>query len=513
MFTPPLNVVVNHRRITRRTMLQGAAAFYASALFSGCSASLASGFATTTTATLPQAAVDPQPTPAGPFVQASLSVSDNSTGVIGPGFAGLSYEKSSLSEPLFIPANANLIALFKLLGPSVLRIGGNSVDQTVWTPNGPGQTASQVAPSDVAALAAFVKAAGWQCIYGINLGGAAAGATTPALAAAEVAFAAQQFGSSLLGIEIGNECDDYGASYFSDGWSLAQFESLWSQFRTAILAQTPGVPFAGPASAGGEATWTVPFGQSVTRNGVAMLTQHYYRGNGQSASATAANLVTPDTNLPKYLATLSAGAQSIGIPYRMAECNSYFNGGTPGVSNSYASALWVIDFLFACAQGGAAGVNLHGGGDWTGYTPIADSSGTVIEARPEFYGMLLFALTGQGTMYQTALSAGPLNVSAYAVKTAGGLNLLVVNKDASNTLELTAQLPFATTTATIATMTQASTPGAAPSLSATSGITIQGSGVSPSGAFTPSAPNNLPASGSQVSCYVPALTAVLIQLS
>jgi hypothetical protein len=72
--------------------------------------------------------------------------------------------------------------MFKLLGPSVLRIGGNSVDKNIWSPNGPGQTAGQIAPSDVASLAAFVKAAGWQCLYGINLGGAATGATTPALA-------------------------------------------------------------------------------------------------------------------------------------------------------------------------------------------------------------------------------------------------------------------------------------------------------------------------------------------
>jgi hypothetical protein len=512
MFTPPLNFVVSHRQLSRRRMLQGAAAFSASALFSGCSASLANSFATTT-ATLPQAATDPQAVPAGPFVQTSLTVAANAIGAIGPGFAGLSYEKSSLSEPLFTASNSDLIGLFKLLGPGVLRIGGNSVDQNVWTLNGPGQTPGQIAPSDVAALAAFVKAAGWQCIYGINLGGAATGATTPALAAAEVAFAAQQFGPALLGIEIGNECDGYGASYFAGNWSLAQFESLWNQFRAAILAQTPGVAITGPASAGNEASWTVPFGQSITRNSLSLLTQHYYRGNGQSSSATAENLVSPDTNLPGLLSTLSAGAQSIGIPYRMAECNSYFNGGAPGVSDAYASALWVIDFLFACAHGGAAGANLHGGGEWIGYTPIADASGAIVEARPEFYGMLLFTLAGQGSIYQTQLSAGSLNASAYAVKTPTGLNLVILNKDSSNSLELTAQLPFTATTANVSVMTQASAAGVAPSLSATSGITIQGAAVAPTGAFTPSAPNNLTAAGSQLSCYVPALSAILIQIT
>jgi hypothetical protein len=435
--------------------------------------------------------------------------------MIADAFAGLSYEKSSLTETLFTASNAALIGLFKLLGPGILRIGGNSVDVNIWTPNGKGQTAGQIAPSDVAALAGFLKLTGWQCIYAVNLGGAATGATTPALAAAEAAYAAQQLGPALLGIEIGNECDNYGAGYFADSnWSLAQFEALWGQFRSAIVAQTPGIPITGPASAGNESTWTVPFGKAVTRSEISLLTQHYYRGNGQSANATAANLVSPDTTLPGLLATLNAGAQSTGIPYRMAECNSYYNGGMPGVSNSYASALWVIDFLFNCAQGGSAGVNLHGGGDYTGYTPIADNNGVVVGPRPEYYGVLLFTLAGTGTLYQTQLSAGGLNVTAYAVKTpSGGLNLIVVNKDTTQALELTSLLPQAANSATLIAMTQLTPGSTAPSLTATNGLAIQGAAIASNGSFTPSAAYNLPTTGSQISCYVPALSAALIQIT
>jgi hypothetical protein len=237
-----------------------------------------------------------------------VTVTANAAGSIGTAFAGLSYEKNTLYEPLFTPTNANLIELFKLLGPSVLRIGGNSVDKNVWTPNGAGQTAGQIAPSDVASLAAFVQATGWQCIYGINLGGSATGATTPALAAAEVAYVAQQLGSSLLGIEIGNECDLYGdtGNYYAGAFTLSQFETLWGQYRSAILATTPNVPITGPASASHESSWTVPFGQTVTKNEITLLTQHYYRANGQLATSTAANLVTPDPTLVTNLATLKA---------------------------------------------------------------------------------------------------------------------------------------------------------------------------------------------------------------
>jgi hypothetical protein len=487
--------------------MQGTVAVVASSLLPGCGSS-------NSTSVPPPA--NPQPVPTGPLTQASLTVTATAAGSIGPAFAGLSYEKSKLYSPIFTASNSDLIGMFQRLGPSVPRVGGNSVDRNVWTPNGAGQTSGQIAPSDVDSLAAFVKAAGWQCLYGINLGGAATGATTPALAAAEVAYAAQQFGSSLLGIEIGNEPDLYGdtGNYFAGNWSLSQFLTLWGQFRAAILASTPSVPITGPADASNESKWTVPFGQTVTKNEITLLTQHYYRANGQLPTSTGAYLISPDPTLIADLATLEAGAQGIGVPYRMSECNSFYNGGSSGVSDSYASSLWVIDYLFNCAQGGASGVNFHGGGDGPGYTPIADNNGSVVGARPEFYGILLFTLAGQGTLYTTQISAGSLNVTAYAVKaSSGGLNLIVVSKDLTQNLQLTTQLPQSAASATLLAMTQLTSGAAGPDLSATSGVTIQDASVNPDGTFAPSAAYTLNPSGSQITCYVPALSAVLIQIA
>ena len=492
--------------LTRRRLLQGAATFAVASALPGCSSS------TTSTPTPPVTSTNPQPTPTGPLTQASLSVSATTSGSIGPAFAGLSYEKSTLYEPLFTASNTDLIALFKRLGTSLLRVGGNSVDRNVWTPNGAGQTVGQIAPSDVSALAAFVKATGWQILYGINLGGSATGVQTPALAAAEVAYAVQQFGSNLLGIEIGNECDLYGDSgnYYAGNWSLAQFEALWSQYRTTILATTPSVAITGPADASNESSWTVPFGKYATKSEITLLTQHYYRANGALATSTVEYLVTPDTTLVSNLATLQAGAQSIGIPYRMSECNSFYNGGSPNVSDAYASALWVIDYLFNLAQGGATGANFHGGGDSTGYTPIADSSGVVQDARPEYYGMYFFTLAGTGSLLTTQLTAGGLNATAYAVKTATGTSLMLVNKDSTQNLTVTAQLPSTINSASLLAMTQG--PGT-PSLSATTGVTIQGGTINPDASFAPQAAYTLTTSGSQLTCYVPALSAVLISIT
>ena len=119
-----------------------------------------------------------------------------------------------------------------------------------------------------------------------------------------------------------------------------------------------------------------------------------------------------------------------------------------------------------------------------GYTPIADDSGAVIEARPEYYGLLLFALAGSGTLLETQLSAGSVDVTAYAVRTAsGGLNLIVVNKDALQNLTLTIQTNQPIQTASMQIMT-------GPSLAAISGVTIQGATMNQDGTFAPASPEN-----------------------
>jgi hypothetical protein len=78
-------------------------------------------------------------------------------------------------------------------------------------------------------------------------------------------------------------------------------------------------------------------------------------------------------------------------------------------------------------------------------------------------------------------------------------------------LQLTAQLPQTVNSATLLQLAQLSSGATGPSLSATTGVTIQGAQVNVDGTFSASAGYTLSASGPQVTCYVPALSAVLIQ--
>jgi hypothetical protein len=81
-----------------------------------------------------------QTMPSGPVTPVTVTITDTAIGVIGPAFAGLSYEKAQMANPFFSPQNANAIELFRLIGPSLLRIGGNSVDRTTWMPRPPTST-------------------------------------------------------------------------------------------------------------------------------------------------------------------------------------------------------------------------------------------------------------------------------------------------------------------------------------------------------------------------------------
>jgi hypothetical protein len=445
---------------------------------------------------------------AGPVIPATITV-DPSTklATIGAGFVGLSYEKSHLEGGFFRGDNAALVAMFDLLGPSVLRVGGNSVDSTVWqtydagAPSGDAAAPTAITTADVDGLAALAKAASWKVIYGVNMK-----ISSPAVADDEATYAAQALGDSLYGFEIGNECDLYTTVASSPGpWTYEAYRSDWELFAGAMHEGAPGAPLTGPASANHYATWTVPFAKDEAAE-IVLLTQHYYVANGEAATSTIDLLLSPDPTLVTELQALSTAATTNAIPgaYRISECNSFYNGGASGVSDAYGSALWAIDFLFANAQYGSTGTNFHGGGDGTGYTPIADADGDVVGARPIFYGMLLFTKAGPGTMLKTSGAPTSINFSAYAVGAAGStVNVVLSNKDRTTTVHATVDVGSAISSAGAMRLE-------GPALEATTGVTLGGVAIGADGGFTPNAPEALAASGTTFTVDVPPASAVLV---
>ncbi len=444
------------------------------------------------------------PADAGPAVDLTVTTDPGTTvATIGAGVAGLSYEMDHLNDGFFEPTNTDLIGLFKRLGPSVLRIGANSVDKTTWSATGPGGTSGVVAPPDVDGLAGFLKATGWTVIFGVNMA-----ADDPTLVSAEAKYVATSLGASLYGFEIGNEPDLYATNGDRPTtWTYADFATQWQTFYAPMKAAAPGVPFTGPASAAHATTWTVPFAASA-KSDIALLTQHYYRGNGQDASSTLTELLLPDPGLITELGDLQTAAQTnkIAKGYRLSEANSFYNGGAPGISDGFGTSLWVVDFLFTNVLHGSAGVNLHGGGNGTGYTPIADSGTAVVEARPDYYGMLLFDLAGQGPVFSTKVSTTTLNFTAYAVGPAdGSTSVVLVNKDPTQWVQATVDLGKNATSGTVTRLM-------GPSLGATTGYTIGGVPVNNNGTWTPVKLPPIPVTAMKMIVDVPPGSAALVSV-
>jgi len=367
---------------------------------------------------------------------------------IPPDFLGLSYEAAQLANPAFFsPANRALIALFRELSPSGnLRIGGGSSAYATYAPDAPagpppfetfGPDTSktvkhQTVVSDEALrnLRGFLDATGWNCLFGLDLA-----RNSKENAAAEAAAVQRILGPRLVAVQIGNEPDSYRTHYRPAAWGPADFIREWNAFHDAVAAAAPGIRFAGP-DISNKLDYLTAFAADAPRHrDVVMLTAHYYAmGPAGSPDATIAQLLSDDprqaTLHPAGLPVIAAAQQRTGLPFRMSEGNSCWNGGEPGVSDTLASALWCADTMLRFASYGWVGVNWHGGGNGY-YTPIAGAPSTGFTRRPEYFGMRFAQLLSGGTFVPMTVEGLPADTSIYTLERAGQRRIAIINKGAS----------------------------------------------------------------------------------
>lgn len=371
---------------------------------------------------------------------------------IGPDFTGLSYESAQLGDPTFFsPDNAELVGLVRRLGKrGVLRIGGNTSEYCYWTPK---PTAADIAssatpvnpstgkkpdavrkitPEAVRNLNGFIDATGWKLIYGLNMG-----TGKPEVAAEEAAYVLKLLGPKLVAFQLCNEPDlFYRNGIRKAGYNFADFAKEWEHFYKVIRARVPNAPFAGPDTAYND-TWLAPFAKEF-KNDIKFVSQHYYaEGPPTDPRMTIERLLRPNPSLEKEFAGMQKMHSETGLPFRMTETNSCYQGGKHGVSNTFASALWGAELMYQLAAVGAIGINFHGGGfGW--YTPIAGTRQKGYEARPIYYGMLLFAEAGAGQLVKSTLSENQPEdvVVTYALKTGSGLKTVLLNKSGDRPLRL-----------------------------------------------------------------------------
>jgi len=444
--------------------------------------------------------VDGGPAFTGTTISGTVKVTPGmSVGHVPPAFLGFSFEKTHMTDNFFTGTNAPLIALFKLLGPGVVRIGANDVDRTTWQASAmpvSGQPFPHVVGTvEVDGLAAFLQATGWKVIYGLNYK-----TGTAANDAAEAMYAAGKLGASLSAFEIGNEIDRGPPTYTP---------AAWQAFATAVKAAAPNSLFAGPATDPSATAFAATFAKDHAGE-LALVTHHYY-GRG---ARTMAAMLAPDPQLPTILDAVAAAASSNHVPqgFRLGECNSFNGHGVAGVSDALASALWSLDFFFINAMHGSAGINFHGGQvgmDGTTpflYSPIAETSSGITGVNPIFYGMLLMSLVGSGDVLETTATAGSLNFTGYTLARAdGSRSVVLVNKDASTGVTASVDMGGPVASASAIYLRGAS-------LTATSGVTLAGAGVTAAGAWKPNPPYALSSAGNVVTLVVPPASAALVDV-
>lgn len=353
---------------------------------------------------------------------------------IAPDFLGLSYETSRMlpddkDAHYFRPDNAPLLATFRTLGVKNLRIGGNSVDASL---------IAIPSEADVRAFFDFARAAGVKVIYSVRLHSG-----DPAAAAKVARLIRANYADVLESFSIGNEPD-----YYKD---YDVYRARWVAIRDAMLVEFPEAKFCGPDQNPPDARSLQPGAppnlyQRIVKDfanesgRLTQITLHSYpfgcsyrnpRDGAEDilkllpadAAESREKMLSPSAYAlyEKIRQTTTASIAGAAVSLRLTETNSYWYSGLKGASDSYASALWAVDYLHWWATHGAVGVNFHTG-DKTGGSIMLPcryaafvTSGAGYEVRPLGYGMKLFALGGQGrSLPVNVTSPANSHLAAYA---------------------------------------------------------------------------------------------------
>ncbi len=457
---------------------------------------------------------------------------------IGADFTGLSYESAQLGIPdFFSGGNTELIGFLRTLGPAgVIRIGGNTSEFCHWVPDGapkPDASApmnsgpqdkttgigfsyavgpdtghkapppSIITPLAIRNLREFLDATGWSLIYGLNLG-----TGTPEIAADEAAYVHRTIGSKLLAFQLGNEPDlFYRNGLRKADYDIDQFAQEWQRFYDAIKVRVPHPPMAGPDTAY-NTEWLVPFAKRFKSEAV-YLSQHYYaEGPPTDPSMTIERLLRPNPKLQDEFKGMQETVRAYGLPFRMAETNSCYQGGKPGVSDTFGSALWGGDLMYQLAVAGGIGINFHGGGyGW--YTPVAGTRQNGFLARPLYYGMLMFAQAGPGTLIESTMDGAqdaPL-LNTYALRGAdGAIKVAVFNKNFDRAVRISIDAGEKIARAGALRLY-------APRLDGKQDVTFGGAPVGASGAWAVANEEELAVQVGMASVELPAASGALVSLS
>lgn len=478
---------------------------------------------------------------ASPKSATSAASAAGQTGVVGvsaapvgraipDGFVGMSIEERALEQ--FAGANPKAIDpvflhLLQDIAPQqspVLRIAGDSTDWSWWPvahmtrPPGVKYDLSPTWMAVAHSLAADLHA---RLILGVNLE-----ADSRAVASAEAGAMLGRIGRPYIdAFELGNEPELYG----SFGWyrSLTTHQLVPGRPRTYTVqnyisdfsrysSDLRGDPLAGPSMGGPD--WLRSLGAFVgAEHHLSVVTVHAYplKHCSRTTVVTSGQLLADSAShgLAERVAPWVALAAHHHLPLRVDEMNGISCGGTRGVSDTFTSALWLLDTLFEMARTGVAGVNIHTVPNTINEVlgPQVSRGAWSIRVHPEFYGMVMFAQAAPvGSRLLGVPGKLPAGVKVWATRAPNGaIHVVVINKRLAGAQTVALRIAGATGTASEEQLR-------APSAHATSGVTLGGQtfGAATSTGLLGGAPAGLtvaPVNGTY-SVRVPAASATLLSL-
>jgi hypothetical protein len=434
------------------------------------------------------------------------------------------------------PIFAQLVKNLDPAGRPNIRVGGQSTDRVWWPVRGMRQPLGvtyDLTTRWTAAAHALAQAVNAQYLLGINLE-----ADRTRISQVEADGLVRGVGRRYIAaLQIGNEPDLYTAIpwyrrqgahplpwYSHDGSPVFSRPSTYGpdSFVGEVrrtLKVVPRPPIAGPET--GNAPWADAFDRLLSpRSQVRMLTSHAYGLNQCTKDPSSATYPT----VP-HLVSLVASRDEVsaigpyvalahrnGAAYRIDEMGSVTCNGRRGVSDTLASALWVMDALFTMAGDGVDGVNLHtyphsNNGLFDFLTAHRQPRASV---HPLYYGALMFAQAAPaGSRLLRVVSGSQGQLRAWATRAPDhSVRVLLINDSLSSSASAVVRPPAVPGPASLERLR-------ASSAYVTSGVTLGGRTFGAStgtGVLAPPVAQTVAPRGGTYSVALPAGSAALLTL-
>jgi len=330
--------------------------------------------------------------------------------------------------------------------PTLIRVGGNSADESVWNPDGqrlPPQyhVEYNITQLDLASYRRFGDALGGTAAFVLDL--SFIRGDDPSWPAAQVAAIGAGIGwDHIHAVSIGNEIDLFARiGLRPENYTYDESKAEWELYAKALYA-------AGlPASSIRGATWccfgetfdAAAFGDLAASFRDQLLDMSYHRyplSHCDGHSTTLADLLQAhaSTGQAAMMQPFADAAHAAGLPFVIGESNSVACGGQDEVSNVLGASLWAVDYLLAMSTTGARTVNFHGGprGYYAAIQFSSSAPGTPPTVQPLFYAMRVIAEvtanSSQMLALETVESSNP-QVRVWALAQGDAQVFVVVHKD------------------------------------------------------------------------------------